>query len=134
MLCLLLIFNLLIFLFQFPHFLNIFKDFFEKIILGLLLISFSPLMTSHVELRQTLMSVSANCHLIKRLFFESSKTCIIAFNKILVMVSKLILIHMFLGINSNSHVSGLIGRDDSLKSPTCADLVNKCPHLTSLTL
>ncbi|KAL5561689.1 hypothetical protein UlMin_031436 [Ulmus minor] len=54
----------------------------------------------HVELRQTLMSVSANCHLIERLFFESSKT----------------------------------GRDDSLKSPTCADLVNKCPHLTSLTL
>ncbi|KAF4348260.1 hypothetical protein G4B88_002661 [Cannabis sativa] len=28
----------------------------------------------HVELRQTLMSVSANCHLIERLFFESSKT------------------------------------------------------------
>ncbi|CAJ2633126.1 F-box protein At4g02760-like isoform X3 [Trifolium pratense] len=28
----------------------------------------------HVELRQTLMSVSANCHLIERLFFESSRT------------------------------------------------------------
>ncbi|RDX80633.1 F-box protein, partial [Mucuna pruriens] len=28
----------------------------------------------HVELRQTLMSVSANCHMIERLFFESSKT------------------------------------------------------------
>lgn len=28
----------------------------------------------HVELRQTLMSVSTNCHLIERLFFESSKT------------------------------------------------------------
>ncbi|KAK7285334.1 hypothetical protein RJT34_20102 [Clitoria ternatea] len=28
----------------------------------------------HVELRQTLMSVSANCHKIERLFFESSKT------------------------------------------------------------
>lgn len=54
----------------------------------------------HVELRQTLMSVSANCHLIERLFFESSKT----------------------------------GRDDSLKSPTCVDLVNNCPHLTSLAL
>lgn len=54
----------------------------------------------HVELRQTLMSVSANCHLIERLFFESSKT----------------------------------GRDDSLKSPTCIDLVNNCPHLTSLAL
>lgn len=54
----------------------------------------------HVELRQTLMSVSTNCHLIERLFFESSKT----------------------------------GRDDSLKSPTCVDLVNNCPHLTSLAL
>ncbi|KAH7517225.1 hypothetical protein FEM48_Zijuj09G0040400 [Ziziphus jujuba var. spinosa] len=54
----------------------------------------------HVELRQTLMSVSANCHLIERLFFESSKT----------------------------------GRDDSLKSPTCVDFVNNCPHLTSLAL
>ena len=30
--------------------------------------------TRHVELRQTLMSVSANCHMIERLFFESSKT------------------------------------------------------------
>ncbi|KAF7818331.1 F-box protein [Senna tora] len=28
----------------------------------------------HVELRQTLMSVSTNCHLIERLFFESAKT------------------------------------------------------------
>ncbi|KAJ7972783.1 F-box family protein [Quillaja saponaria] len=28
----------------------------------------------HVELRQTLVSVSANCHLVERLFFESSKT------------------------------------------------------------
>lgn len=36
-------------------------------------------MTSHVELRQTLMSVSANCHLIERLFFESSKTGTISF-------------------------------------------------------
>ncbi|KAM7255791.1 hypothetical protein ACFE04_011532 [Oxalis oulophora] len=54
----------------------------------------------HVELRQTLMSVSANCHLVERLFFESSKT----------------------------------GRDDSLKSPTCIDFVNNCPHLTSLSL
>ncbi|KAJ9696184.1 hypothetical protein PVL29_008433 [Vitis rotundifolia] len=54
----------------------------------------------HVELRQTLMSVSTNCHLIERLFFESSKT----------------------------------GRDDSLKSPTCVDLVNNCPNLTSLAL
>ncbi|XVE73119.1 hypothetical protein DITRI_Ditri11bG0092100 [Diplodiscus trichospermus] len=54
----------------------------------------------HVELRQTLMSVSTNCHLIERLFFESSKT----------------------------------GRDDSLKSPTCVDLVNNCPNLSSLSL
>lgn len=29
---------------------------------------------SHVELRQTLESVSKHCHLIERLFFESSKT------------------------------------------------------------
>ncbi|CAI9761420.1 unnamed protein product [Fraxinus pennsylvanica] len=54
----------------------------------------------HVELRQTLESVSRHCHLIERLFFESSKT----------------------------------GRDDSLKLPTCNDLVNNCPHLTSLAL
>ncbi|KAM7527193.1 hypothetical protein LguiB_030603 [Lonicera macranthoides] len=54
----------------------------------------------HVELRQTLESVSKHCHLIERLFFESSKT----------------------------------GRDDSLKLPTCHDLVNNCSHLTSLTL
>ncbi|XVF21759.1 hypothetical protein REPUB_Repub12eG0117700 [Reevesia pubescens] len=54
----------------------------------------------HVELRQTLMSVSSNCQLIERLFFESSKT----------------------------------GRDDSLKSPTCVDLVNNCPNLSSLSL
>nr|DAD33657.1 TPA_asm: hypothetical protein HUJ06_012508 [Nelumbo nucifera] len=54
----------------------------------------------HVELRQTLESVSANCHFMERLFFESSKT----------------------------------GRDDSLKTPTCVDLVNGCPHLTSLAL
>ncbi|KAJ6938786.1 F-box protein SKIP17-like [Populus alba x Populus x berolinensis] len=54
----------------------------------------------HVELRQTLVSVSMNCPLIERLFFESSKT----------------------------------GRDDSLKSPTCVELVNNCPNLTSLAL
>ncbi|KAJ9188124.1 hypothetical protein P3X46_003516 [Hevea brasiliensis] len=54
----------------------------------------------HVELRQTLVSVSMNCPLIERLFFESSKT----------------------------------GRDESLKSPTCADLVNNCPNLISLAL
>ncbi|KAL2320961.1 hypothetical protein Fmac_029930 [Flemingia macrophylla] len=54
----------------------------------------------HVELRQTLMSVSAYCYLIERLFFESSKT----------------------------------GRDDSLKAQTCFELVNNCPHLTSLSL
>ncbi|WVZ06052.1 hypothetical protein V8G54_019398 [Vigna mungo] len=57
-------------------------------------------LVGHVELRQTLMSVSANCHLIERLFFESSKT----------------------------------GRDDSLKAQTCFELVNNCPHLTSLSL
>ncbi|KAB2018343.1 hypothetical protein ES319_D08G223900v1 [Gossypium barbadense] len=54
----------------------------------------------HVELRQTLMSVSSHCHFIERLFFESSKT----------------------------------GRDDSLKSPTCFELVNNCPNLSSLSL
>ncbi|KAH6818834.1 hypothetical protein C2S51_002437 [Perilla frutescens var. frutescens] len=54
----------------------------------------------HVELRQTLESVSRSCPLIERLFFESSKT----------------------------------GRDDSLKLPTCNDLVNNCPYLTSLAL
>ncbi|MCD9558860.1 hypothetical protein HAX54_016488 [Datura stramonium] len=54
----------------------------------------------HVELRQTLESISTFCPLIERLFFESSKT----------------------------------GRDDSLKLPTCSDLVNNCPHLSSLTL
>ncbi|KAJ4845580.1 hypothetical protein Tsubulata_019474 [Turnera subulata] len=54
----------------------------------------------HVELRQTLESVSTNCPLIERLFFESSKT----------------------------------GRDDSLKSQTCVDLVNNCQNLTSLAL
>ncbi|XP_039052364.1 F-box protein SKIP17-like isoform X1 [Hibiscus syriacus] len=55
---------------------------------------------SHVELRQTLMSVSSNCHFIERLFFESSKT----------------------------------GGDESLKSPTCFELVNNCPNLSSLSL
>ncbi|OVA12592.1 hypothetical protein BVC80_9013g48 [Macleaya cordata] len=54
----------------------------------------------HVELKQTLESVSTNCHYIERLFIESSKT----------------------------------GRDDSLKSPTCVDFVNGCPHLTTLAL
>ncbi|PPR91189.1 hypothetical protein GOBAR_AA29485 [Gossypium barbadense] len=54
----------------------------------------------HVELRQTLMSVSSHCRFIERLFFESSKT----------------------------------GRDDSLKSPTCFELVNNCPNLSSLSL
>ncbi|XP_028804146.1 F-box protein At4g02760 [Neltuma alba] len=54
----------------------------------------------HVELRHTLASISANCPLIERLFFESSKT----------------------------------GRDDSLKTPTCMDLVSKCPRLASLSL
>lgn len=54
----------------------------------------------HVELRQTLVSVSMNCPVIERLFFESSKT----------------------------------GRDESLKSPTCVDLVNNCPNLASLAL
>ncbi|PIN18252.1 F-box protein containing LRR [Handroanthus impetiginosus] len=54
----------------------------------------------HVDLRQTLESVSRSCPLIERLFFESSKT----------------------------------GRDDSLKIPTCNDLVTNCPHLSSLAL
>lgn len=54
----------------------------------------------HVELRQTLESVSKYCRLIERLYFEASKA----------------------------------GRDDSLKWPTCSDLVKNCPHLTSLAL
>ncbi|KAI8522910.1 hypothetical protein RHMOL_Rhmol13G0033500 [Rhododendron molle] len=54
----------------------------------------------HVELRQTLESVSKYCHLIERLYFEASKA----------------------------------GRDDSLKWPTCNDLVKNCPHITSLAL
>ncbi|KAL6516077.1 hypothetical protein OROGR_019382 [Orobanche gracilis] len=54
----------------------------------------------HVELRQTLESVSRSCPVIQRLFFESSRT----------------------------------GRDDSLKLPTCIDLVTNCPHLSSLAL
>ncbi|XAR58545.1 hypothetical protein NMG60_11013981 [Bertholletia excelsa] len=54
----------------------------------------------HVELKQTLESVSKHCHLIERLCFESSKT----------------------------------GRDDSLKTSTCNDLVNNCPNLTALAL
>ncbi|KAL3827948.1 hypothetical protein ACJIZ3_016750 [Penstemon smallii] len=54
----------------------------------------------HVELRQTLESVSRSCPLIERLYFESSKT----------------------------------GRDDSLKLPTCNDLVTSCPNLSSLAL
>lgn len=28
----------------------------------------------------------------------------------------------------------LTGRDDSLKSPACVELVNNCPHVTSLSL
>jgi F-box/leucine-rich repeat protein 2/20 len=54
----------------------------------------------HVELRQTLESISKYCHYIERLCFESSKT----------------------------------GRDDSLKLPTCCDLVNNCPLVISLAL
>ncbi|KAK4762905.1 hypothetical protein SAY86_008673 [Trapa natans] len=54
----------------------------------------------HVELRQILTFVGKHCHLMERLFFESSKTA----------------------------------RDDSLKSPTCVDLVSSCPEMTSLSL
>ncbi|GFP92299.1 F-box protein at4g02760 [Phtheirospermum japonicum] len=54
----------------------------------------------HVELRQTLESVSRSCPVIERLYFESSKT----------------------------------GRDESLKLPTCIDLVTNCPHISSLAL
>lgn len=28
----------------------------------------------------------------------------------------------------------ILGRDDSLKLPTCVDFVNKCPNLTSMAL
>ncbi|XP_075507625.1 F-box protein At4g02733-like [Primulina tabacum] len=54
----------------------------------------------HVELSQTLESVSRSCPLLERLFFESSKT----------------------------------GRDDSLKLPTCHDLVTHCPYISTLGL
>lgn len=46
----------------------------EKVVSKLYLLMVIFLTASHVELRQTLMSVSANCHFIERLFFESSKT------------------------------------------------------------
>ncbi|KAK6141459.1 hypothetical protein DH2020_024819 [Rehmannia glutinosa] len=54
----------------------------------------------HVDLRQTLESVSRSCPLIERLFLNHQKQ----------------------------------GRDDSLKLPTCNDLVTNCPHLSSLAL
>ncbi|MQM10185.1 hypothetical protein Taro_043074 [Colocasia esculenta] len=54
----------------------------------------------HIELRQTLESVYTHCHLIERLFLESSRN----------------------------------GRDDSLKSATCFDLVHSCPNLSFLAL
>lgn len=80
---------------------------------------------SHVELRQTLESVSTHCHLIERLFFESSKT------------GHCFLMYFFLShAHRNCSLLSLSypGRDDSLKLPTCHDLVNNCSHLTSLTL
>ncbi|KAA0064067.1 F-box protein SKIP17-like isoform X1 [Cucumis melo var. makuwa] len=81
----------------------------------------------HVELRQTLMSVIENCPLIERLFFESSKTgpLSISFD---ILFSVLIVIRLFIPILK------MTGRDDSLKSPTCVDLVQKCPRLVSLAL
>lgn len=81
---------------------------------------------SHVELRQTLESVSKYCPLIENLFFESSKTgkfyptC--SFPTVLSKVPLLMLLFLCLG------------RDDSLKLPTCSDLVNNCPNLSSLSL
>ncbi|KAA3474984.1 F-box protein [Gossypium australe] len=72
----------------------------------------------HVELRQTLMSVSSNCHLIERLFFESSKTGMDS-------------LHECVFKCSNTPAQR---RDDSLKSPTCVDLVNNCRNISSLSL
>ena len=86
-----------------------------------------PLLNSHVELRQTLTSVIENCQFIERLFFESSKTG-------LTSISLDILILFFLAIRLFIAILQMTGRDDSLKSPTCVDLVQKCPRLVSLAL
>lgn len=79
---------------------------------------------SHVELRQTLESVSKHCHLIERLFFESSKTGIVLCTcNLCYFRAKYVFIVFY------------VGRDDSLKlSPTCSDLVQNCPNLNSLAL
>lgn len=60
--------NLAVHLFPPPHMPSFFKFLWGNILF---------LLNRHVELRQTLMSVSTNCHLIERLFFESSKTGIV---------------------------------------------------------
>lgn len=79
---------------------------------------------SHVELRQTLESVSKHCHLIERLFFESSKT-----GNILCTCNLCYLRAKY------TFIVFSVGRDDSLKlSPTCSDLVQNCPNLNSLAL
>ena len=86
-----------------------------------------PSLNSHVELRQTLMSVIENCRAIERLFFESSKTGLI-FSSFDILFSVFLVIYLFI---ANLEITG---RDDSLKSPTCADLVHSCPRLVSLAL
>ncbi|RWR72655.1 F-box family protein [Cinnamomum micranthum f. kanehirae] len=82
----------------------------------------------HVELKQTLEAVSTNCHLMERLFFESSKT---GMYFPFVILYFQVLIFFFFASLANFHIPG---RDDSLKSPTCSALVNGCPSLTSLAL
>lgn len=73
------------------------------------------------------MSVIDSCHLIERLFFESSKTGLIS-TSFGIIFSVFQVICLFIVILK------MTGRDDSLKSPTCVDLVQRCPRLVSLAL
>jgi F-box/leucine-rich repeat protein 2/20 len=77
------------------------------------------------------MSVSANCHFIERLFFESSKTGVVSPSlgcPVILLSKKTFCLPCIFCFSKTS------GRDDSLKSPTCIDLVDNCPHLSSLAL
>lgn len=71
------------------------------------------------------MSVSMNCPLIERLFFESSKSGAVS-HSYGFCVS--IVFELF------AYNFPISGRDESLKLPTCVDLVNKCPNIESLAL
>lgn len=85
-----------------------------------------PFWCSHVEIKLMLAAVSVNCHLIERLFLESSRA---GEN---FMAENLLLESSCMACLSS--LLFLTGRDDSLKSQACNDLVNRCPHLTSLAL